>query len=306
MTREERVWQAAGILVALVTMWVPLVISIGQFERSAEAEKHVELDFIGPLNPMSDLSRFPGDSLQLTIEGRSVKNLRAWSMILQNTGRSPITADDFFQNLRISVEAPWELVGVGNSSDAKRDISLKWNRVDERTYEAVPFLFNPGDRLLEPIYATSSQKVEEYADVPEPKVTARIVNLRNFSRKEERPSRASSDYRHAFVYLTEGETYLLLFLASLLLAWYLRQGQRARLPSAGRVGIPLFVGFAVLSYSTAEVVVYYTFGGSPINEIFRDREGWNWQYEIHNLIVLTIHIVVSAALVLRARARLRS
>src|SRR5690606_26891814 len=102
---------------------------------------------------------------------------RAWSMIFENTGRSPITPDDFVRNLRVRVEPPWELVGVGNSVDDKRELRLDWTRIDEWTYEAKPFLFNPGDRLHEPIYATSSEDVEEYADVPEPKVTARIVNL---------------------------------------------------------------------------------------------------------------------------------
>lgn len=302
MTSEERAWQVLTALLAVLTMAVPLWFAIDQFDRGSDPEKHIELQSFGPINPLSDLAQLANDTaLELTIGDETFDDVAIWSLELRNSGKSPITAGDFFQNLRVSVKSPWQIIGIRKDKYYTGPITVAWTRRDAQSFEAAPFLFNPGDRIQQNVYLTVAGSDASEANVPEPEVTARITNLKEFTRpKGDASSQVVRTRRHALVYLSNRDTVLLLILASALLAWYLRQLHRARMLPSGTRGIPAVVACALLSFATAEVLVYYAFGGNPYLEMIVGRRALDWRVQYLNWSVLALHVVTSIALVRRA------
>ena len=184
----------------------------------------------------------------------------------------------------------------------------KWKRVDSGAMEAAPFLLNPDDRVWQTVYLTAPIKnrsqVPDFTNMRETSsliVTARIVNLKDFTKAksfmEERSLRKS-----ALVYLSFMDVLFLLFVASLTLYWYARALERsgfAKFPS--RRAFVLIVLLGILSYSTAEVITFYLFGGDPSYEAVFGRNLFDWRYQVQNWVVLLVHVVCSVYLYRRAK-----
>jgi hypothetical protein len=102
------------------------------------------------------------------------------------------------------------------------------------------------------------------------------------------------------VYLEVPAWLSLLAVASLFLYWYLTLIRRLALSPTSPVTGMVIVGAAILSFCAAEVVVFFVFGGQPT--LFEQPSPFDMRANIHNWIVLTIHVSVSLYLYRRARA----
>ena len=91
--------------------------------------------------------------------------------------------------------------------------------------------------------------------------------------------------------------------ASIFLFWYLLLLQKARLlASFGYKSYLIIVGFAVLSFSLAEVLAYYIFGVDPLS-LFITPPSLDWKTQWQNWLILTLHICISIFLYRRSKFR---
>jgi|GEM_PF-3572103 len=310
MDVEARVWNALGILVAMIMMAVPLWITYEQFELGGSPEKSVELQTIGPIDPLNDLSSLAkGTSLSLSIGDQAYSNILIWQFIIHNRGKAPITPSDFFERLRVSVDPPWEIVAIRDSELLTGPISLNWSRLAPNVMEAQPVLFNPDDRVWQTVYLTAAKKdggqlselMKNKHETSALKVTARVLNLKQFTKAKSFLDEAASR-KTAMVYLSLTDVLFLLLVASVLLYWYVRSLERsgvAKFPS--RKGFIFIVLFGILSYSTAEVITFYIFGGDPISEAMMGRHLLDWRFQFQNWVILLIHISCSIYLYHRGK-----
>jgi hypothetical protein len=301
MSFEERVWRIVGVLVALATMAIPLSITVEHFEQGEIPEKHVELQMIGPLDPLADLSALAvGTSLKLVVGQSTYSNVVIWHLKLSNRGKSPIKPSDFFENLRISVKPEWQIIGVGDRHVLSCPIRLKWRRMQATTMEADPFLFNPGDDIAQTIYITSSTRGKPPdSATSQPEVSARITNLKGFDQIK---SFWEQPHKQAWVYLSLRDVSFLILVACLFLYWYLQLLARNKLLAfSNLIDNILILLAAALSYATAEVVIYYVSGGEPISEQLLGRHLFEWRYQIQNWAILLIHGTASLYLYIRGK-----
>ncbi|MEX0730258.1 MAG: hypothetical protein WED00_02785 [Aquisalimonadaceae bacterium] len=282
-----------------------------RFEMGPVPPKRVELDRIGPIDPLRDLASLREDaSLRLIVGDQSYNNIRIWTFSLENIGKAPITPNDFVEPLSVYVDAPWQLIDIRNSSVKTRNISLNWQRVSKTKMAAIPFLLNPGDEVRQTVYLTadenlsagrSSRGVNE--DIPSKSlhVDARIINL---SRFENAPTiwEEAKNMPRAFVYLTFPATIFLLIIAAVFMYIYVKLFVRSGVATRSGKGF-LFgiVMLAILSFSTAEVVTYYIFGGNPIYESILGKRLFEWKAQIQNWIVLALHVAAVSFLSVKTR-----
>ena len=310
MNTETRVWSLVGVVIAVITMAVPVWVTYDIYGRGDLPEKQVELHKIGPINPLSDLSPLAkGTKLELTIGNQIYDNFVIEQFYIKNTGKSPIIPSDFFENLRVSVKKPWTIVAIKNRFISNEPISLEWQRLTPATFEAKPFLLNPGDNIGQTVYLTNLDTSDspestriKYGDT-QIDVTARIVNLKRFTKRPSILDRAD-DRKMALVYLSLSDVLFLLFVANLFLYWYARSIEKsgiAKFPS--KMAFCYLILFAILSYSTAEVITYYLFGGDPTLETLFGRRLFQWEAQIQNWLILIVHIIVSLYLYRRIRKR---
>jgi len=306
MTAEQRAWAFVSLVVAVITASVPVWIAIDQFERGGHPEKRVDLILYGPITPIDDLSPLADDgNLELVVGSHRFKNVSIWQMSLKNEGKAPIVPDDFFEPLRISVDPPWRIVSIRGRRFYTGPIQVHWTRISDTIMEATPFLFNPGDRLSQTVYVTQEGSPTEQidSDSAKPKITARVTNLRAFSKPSHDPLHERR--RQALVYLSFRDMVVLLLIANIFLAWYLRLLALGRVVSFPSSRAYLFsVGVAFLSYATAEVIVYYMFGGDPIYDKVFGRRLLDWKFQLHNWLILGLHVGLSVYLYRRARSEI--
>jgi hypothetical protein len=273
-------------------------------------EKNVTLQTIGPIDPLNDLSPLAkGTSLKLSIGDRSYNNVVIWQFTIHNQGKAPITTDDFSERLRVAVDPPWEILAIREREIWTGPIALNWKRLEPSVMEAAPFLLNSDDQVWQTVYVTAANMDDaQVADLMKNKressslkITARVVNLKEFTKVRSFIDEIGSQ-KTALVYLSLRDVLFLLVVASVLLYWYARSIERsgvAKFPS--RRAFVLMVFLSVLSYSTAEVITFYIFGGNPVFDHMLGRHLLDWEFQLHNWLILLIHISCSIYLYRRAK-----
>jgi hypothetical protein len=310
MNVETRIWNALGILIALITMAVPLWVTYEHFELGGSPEKSAELQTIGPIDPLNDLSALAkGTRLNLSIGDQSYSNIVIWQFGIHNRGKAPISPADFFEPLRVAVDPPWKIIAIRDSELLSGPISLNWKRLEPGVMQAAPFLLNSDDRVWQTVYLTATDRdggrfpnlTKSKNETSSLKVTARVVNLKQFTKARSSMDDAATR-KSALVYLSLRDVLFLLFVASVLLYWYARSLERsgiAKFPS--RKAFVLIVFLGILSYSTAEVITFYIFGGDPIHEAVVGRHLLDLEFQFQNWLILLVHISCSIYLYQRAK-----
>ena len=185
MPSTNLVWKIIGTATALVTAILPVYVSIDLWQRGQTPPKRVEIDRDEPVSPLRDLKSLGAQAnFQLSIAGQSTNNLYIARARFVNKGQVPIVPSDFVEPLRVSVKPPWSILAVANSGE-RWNVTLKWKRVDEFTYEAEPTLLNPGDSAGGLVYLTRSASASDSISRNDIQWSARVVNLQYL---EDRPT----------------------------------------------------------------------------------------------------------------------
>lgn len=308
MNTETRVWNLLALVVGVLTASAPLFVGLEQLRKGNVPEKKIELFWHTMINPLGDLSALGSTAkLRLQISDATYDNIAIRQFRLTNVGAAPVTAADFHKPLSVSVDPPWTIISIENDDSIVRSFPLEWDQEASNRFVAKPFLLNPGDAVYQTIYLTNTDPMDfekirnqKYLQV-DTKLDARIVNLREFS---EPPSLME---RHGevigpVVYLELPATILLIIIASTILYWYIYNlviVGIARHPS--RKAYLLFILAALLSYATAEVIVYYVFGGQPAEDIW-GRDLLNWRSQWQNWVIMLIHVSASMYLYRRLKS----
>jgi hypothetical protein len=241
--------------------------------------------------------------IRLRIDNTEISNIATQILSLENTGNVPIMPADFSEPLSLTVSPPWKIVAVQNSS---KDIPFEWTRKDDETFIAPHILINPGDHLVETVYATDLTLNRRAASEQSPtlavEVHARIVNMKGFSSLRATIANVRIPQGLFAIYIDGYGVVFLIATASALLYWYVRLLQRARMftPESYH-GALLIVVAALLSFATAEVLTYYAFGTLSIISMFMHGSPL-WAREWLNWLVLSLHAIASVYLYVRARS----
>lgn len=308
MDIKAPVWKLfTALLVAAIPAIIAAYATISVYERGPIPEKRLELQIIGPFDPLSDLADL-GDRVSLTVsvDNKSYNNISAWTFHIQNAGGVPILPSDMYESFTVSVPAPWSIISVDAAYPGVNQVQVKWTRRDERTFVAEPLLLNPGDRFYYRVYVTDPQYQRENARdsrvLREPTVTARIANMRGFAKAITPLDRYRLPQGLVVIYLDGWAVPFALLAACLLLSWYLVMLRRTRFLRATRnQALLLTVGAALLAFSVAEVFAYYVFGGYPLLDMFEPSK-LDWHTQFTNWAILVLHILVSAYLYLKTRS----
>ena len=303
MVSETRKWNILVLLVTLLTCAAPIFVTYDLFKKGTHPEISIEVMQYSLINPLRDLSAL-GDriKLDLQIDAKSYDNINIKQFWLKNKGSAPVEAQDFHEPLSISVDKPWEIITIESGPKHCCSFSLEWSKVSKQHFTSKPFLFNPGDKVWQTVYLTNTDPTQgtsinankKQLDNVELNFNARIVNMSRFLVAES----FFDSYEKSIgpiVYLDLPAVLLLLFVASALLYWYVQ----ALIKSGIVVDLQkkksylFFVGAAILSYATAEVIIFYIVGGNPIYKGLFDTNLFSWETNWHNWTILLIHISAS-------------
>jgi len=281
-------------------MAVPVWVSYDIFARGEIREKSVELGTIGPIDPLSDLSGLGnGASIRLQIGAESFGNISIWRVTLKNIGKVPIRPDDFFRPLRVEVNSPWRIIAITEEIPSAA-LALDWKSVAPNAMEAQPFLFNPGDHVYQTVYLVTEKPIEK-KDESVLKISARIVNLRNFTKKED-PWKLDQARGFEMINLTFLEALSLVAIATVFFLWYLVSLKKVGIAdlSKGRARLVIAIA-ALLSYSVAEIVVYYLSGGNRRTARMLFVSPLDFSIQWQNWLILAIHIGAIVYLLFRSK-----
>ncbi|MEH3102591.1 MAG: hypothetical protein PGN12_01620 [Sphingomonas phyllosphaerae] len=149
----DRTIAALSIAATLLVGWVALRATIDTANWGGVPPKRLKASYIGPTDPLDDLSR--GSTVQVTVlsGGEPVRNLRIIQATLENTGATPILPADMVEPLSIKSEKNWRIVGVGNQPLlAGAAPQLQWTRVNDGEFTSAASLINPGDTVWATVY----------------------------------------------------------------------------------------------------------------------------------------------------------
>ena len=290
---EDRAWKLLSVVVTLAGVVVPAAIALHLHNTGGQPEKLVTLDKLGPINPLLDLDPIAEDAeLSLKIGDSELDNIEIWRFTLANKSPAAITKSDFSQPLRVETEAPWEIVGIEASRWDSGPIALIWTREDESAFVAEPFLMNPGDRVSQVVYVSATEETDDDSSIS---IKARIENLKRFYPEDSILGRA---VKPTIIDLSLREAILLVVIASAWLLWFLKTARGTRFQ-----GTLSTVFLAALSYSIAEVTVYFIAGESTSYERVFGRDWFSVRAQFQNWLVILVHISVCAYLLWQRRTK---
>jgi hypothetical protein len=308
MHTESRFWKILPIVVTLITGAAPIYVSYDLFHRGSVQgsvpERRLELIEWPAINPLQDLNIKSGRvALRLSVGDETFDNMAIKRFTLTNTGEAPVVPSDYHEPISIRVKPPWRIIAVEHDFII-HGLSLGWHRVSDQLFEAKPALINPGDFMSQKVYLTDTKyKARQKSDVtPEVdlEISARITNMRQFITPAPATLSKFRPPKWFIVYLDGPAVAFTVISASIFLFWYLFLLQRAGLLALSRYKSCLTViGLSVLSFSVAEVIAYYVFGGILSLTSFRPYP-LNWRTNWHNWFILILHICVSIYLYRRS------
>lgn len=264
---NDKLWKNLGVIVTIIAIIAPLYVAYDIFERGNTINHKLEIVELFDSRPTSFLADFKG-KFELTADGEKIEHLDITYFSIQNIGKKPILPKEFFENISVSVDESWKIIGVSNQSSYPEGLELTWQKLSDREFFAQPTLINPQDYFFVAVYTVSAvQDLKE--EKPGIEWNARIENLTNILTQKQKTY--SFNLSSGLVVLLSGwaipfviSSFILLFGAVLLLS-----GKSGVLPGVTGKKTIIIVSFATLAISVSEVLAFYIFepvvgGGSLI------------------------------------------
>lgn len=130
--------------------WLPMllaVISIGiaiyvPFWQQDQETKLLRVTEAGGWDPL--MCTGASGKFEVHFQGAPLESVYLTFYNIENVGRRPIRPDDFFEPLMVDVASGDPIYGVVYSVPN----SVTWSKSSETSFEMVPTLLNPGDRIM--------------------------------------------------------------------------------------------------------------------------------------------------------------
>lgn len=188
---------------------------------------------------------------------------------VKNTGKKPILPKEFFENITVSVNKNWKIIGVSNESSYPKGIKLVWHKLNDREYSVQPALINPNDEFTIAVYTVGTLQSESEEAKTSIEWNGRIENLSKILIRE---SESLNFKLSGIVVLISGWAlpFTMISFVILLGAILFLSKKSEVLPGLTGIKIAIIVTFSTLAISSSEVLAYYIF--QPID----GGEGANW------------------------------
>jgi hypothetical protein len=307
---ETRLTSWLGLVIIPAVVGFALIWQNSEhFKKGSDPEKSLSQTLIGPIDPLTDLtpliSANPG--FTLTVGERSYSNLSIQQFILRNEGKAPILPADFEKPLQVHAKNGWEIVTIKNS-DAPGHVDLRWSGITARTFEAEPFLLNPGEDIWQVLYLTHDESIAPKKEKNGPPIylSVRLTNLVGFSTK---PSDewGYEDPPYPILDLTVDATVFILVFAGTLLTWYIwalsKIGFRRYQPW---LFVTLVVASSSLCLATAGVLAFYLFPTPSATRLLLGTSALDFRTYWHNWVIVIVQLATAAVLLVRIRKSTRS
>jgi hypothetical protein len=175
---RDGVWQFIGVLVALATIAVTLLVYHYQRERR-------ELAFgIFYETRLLSISHELAGRVQITFDGSSVPNVHLVVLALKNSGNRAILATDFQHPIGVSFGEDARLLSVEVSRQVPSNINANVE-IEGARFLVHPLLLNPGDFLMVKVLTTGEPSVmRANARVVGIPTLAQIKHVNDYGRKK--------------------------------------------------------------------------------------------------------------------------
>ena len=99
----DRVFMSIALLISAVGLLTPFIL----WQRGVRPVKHLELQEIGPIDPLATWSPRHTD-LRMTLGQKKINDVVV--ILITNTGTSPVLPSDYFKPLSVTVRPPWKIM----------------------------------------------------------------------------------------------------------------------------------------------------------------------------------------------------
>lgn len=291
MNTEKIFSIVSSIIVAIITVSVPVYVSYDLLQRGNIPEKKVSYEQIGGIDLLRDLSPLSENvTLSINIGGKSINNLVVYKSYFKNIGKNPILPSDFYKPLSVKVDDPWRIVAVVNDSfDAY--VKPKWVRVSDNEYRAEPTLLNPEDKIAVSVYVTN-KNVLNYSEKKSYndnllRWNARIINLPAFDKKMSSFDEMMEKMWGISVNLYGWKFVFVILCTPILFFSYIYYARKTSfLVDLSLKSTVFIVAMGVLSFAATESVSTYLFG-----DFMTDLAGVSHWYNLPPIILHTVYVV---------------
>jgi hypothetical protein len=149
-------WQGAGAIVSIIALIISTFIAYDIYQKSLRLP---DLTIVHEysFNPV-DFGESSSKNIAMSIDGELVTDLEVYSYTLRNTGKAPVTPDDYIEPITVSVEEPLRILTVEKNRSNPDSVSVSWDEIDENEFQLKPLLLNPGDSIGILVFVTESSE----------------------------------------------------------------------------------------------------------------------------------------------------
>jgi len=178
---RDPVWQSLGVIVATVLTLVAILISLRQWQR-----KSLVYEVVSKENIVRVADNSIGSELQISYQGKPVKDLNLITVKFINSGNTEIRPEDYVRQMSLNFGEHSEILGNKILEQEPSNLDLKINH--EKSQEVLliePVLLNKKDFFVIQALVTGFQGVNPNARIAGVKkiqeVTASKLNIETLS-----------------------------------------------------------------------------------------------------------------------------
>lgn len=177
---RKKITKSLTAMSTILIGFIPVYMTYDLYSKGPTPKKNVEVQYIGPSEPLKDLSN-ASNLFKLTLsEGnKPINNISIMHAVLTNSGKSPILPTEIHDNFSLNTQEPWSIIAISGSDWDNIAILPTWKKINDWKFEALPVLLNPGDRIWATVYLTRDSGVSFNKGNEKPTVfwKGHVVNL---------------------------------------------------------------------------------------------------------------------------------
>ncbi|WP_298776456.1 hypothetical protein [uncultured Shewanella sp.] len=146
------IYEVLTLLMLFLSIIIPIVLN---YQSNMDKMPKVEKTILIPSSPVSFLTENESisDDTRLVINGVEYDHMIIQDVYLENIGKVIIEPKDFIEAFTVTINPPYKILNV-TTIDSKSAFNAKWSKVDDFTFSAEKFLFNPTEGIYFQVYIT--------------------------------------------------------------------------------------------------------------------------------------------------------
>ena len=150
---QNPLWQGIGAIVSIIALIVSSFITYDIYQKSVQiSELTIERGY--SFDPI-DFGESSNRRIKMSVNGEPISNARVYYYTLTNTGKTPITPNDYTEPIKISIKKPFRILTVEKSTSKPKSIVNEWSKIDDSSFQLKPLLLNPRDSFTTLVFVST-------------------------------------------------------------------------------------------------------------------------------------------------------